>query len=284
MLNIVRKSGKILKNNLIFIQPLLLFFLLIMTTASFFINKNILFAGKICLTISILLLIVAFTSGWFNINKYGVISYEENDTQEEIANKAIAGIKTFFEGVGRNFFKTLGAYLFIGVFFIAVIYCVSNLLVHTLGEPKLMYEIPKLAQASSQAEVLNFVKNISDNDKIIFSIWMIVANVVLLILDFFALLYFSVINFENENIIKSVWTTIKFFFKNFINSIGMIFFIFALYLGLNFASLLLGANSFSLVILIILFTVYLNYSVLLVFCFYNEKTKINSDSRTELIG
>lgn len=284
MLNIVKKSAKILKNNLVFIQPLLLCLLMFMTVASFFVNKNVFIAGKICLSISILLLTIAFTAGWLHINKFGVISYDENDTAEAIANKAIAGIKKFFEGIGENFLKTLGAYAVVLLVAIGVIYSVSKLLVATIGEPKLIYEIPKLAQATSQAEILNFVKNIPDNDKIVFSLWMIVSNLVVFIINFFAMLYFSVLNFEKDNFIKAIWTTIKFFFKNFFASLFVILFILALHFGLNLVSLILGANSFSLIILIILFTVYLNYCVLLVFCFYNEKAKIDSNNRTEFIG
>ena len=255
-----------------------------MIVTSFFINKIFYIAGRICLLLSMFLLTIVFTAGWLHINKYGVISYNQDDTQEEIANKAIAGLKTFFEGIGENFFKTLGAYFVILVSSIAVIYFVSKLLTLTVGEPKLVYELPKIAKASSQAEILNFVKNISVNDKLVFVSWVFVSNIVLLIINFFALLYFSVLNFEKYNFIKAIWTTIKFFFKNFLSSICLILFIFTLYLGLNLVSVPLGVNSFSLVILIILFTAYLNYCVLLVFCFYNDKTKNNSDCRTECIG
>ena len=80
MLNIVKKSAKVLKNNLIFIQPLLLCMLLFMTVASFFISKNVFIAGKICLSISIFLLTIAFTAGWLHINKLGILSYNENDS------------------------------------------------------------------------------------------------------------------------------------------------------------------------------------------------------------
>ena len=284
MLNIVKKSAKILKNNLVFIQPLLLCLLIFMTVSSFFINKNIFIVGKICLSISMLLLFISFTAGWLHINKFGVILHEENATPEEIANKAIIGIKKFFEGIGENFFKTLGSYFIICFFSLGVIYAVSKLLVASIGEPKLIYELPKLAQATSQAEIINFVKNISDNDKIVFSLWMIVSNIVIFIINFFALLYFAVLNFEKDNIIKAIFTTIKFFFKNLIASLFFVFFLFVLYLGINLFSLFLGTSSFSLIILIILFTVYLNYNVLLVFCFYNEKTKVDSDNRAEFIG
>ncbi|MBQ8887582.1 MAG: hypothetical protein IJY61_07780 [Candidatus Gastranaerophilales bacterium] len=284
MLNLIRKSAKILKNNLVFIQPLLLCLLIFMMVTTFFINKNVFIAGRVCLLLSMLLLTIAFTAGWLHINKYGVHSYNEDDTQEEIAHKAVSGLKTFFEGIGENFFKTLGAYFVIFLSSVAVIYFVSKLLTLSIGEPKLIYEIPKLAKATSQAEILNFMKNISVNDKLVFVAWMFVSNIVLLIINFFVLLYFSVLNFEKDNFIKAIWTAIKFFFKNLFSSLGIILFIFILYLGLNFLSLLLGTNSFSLVILIILFTAYLNYCVLLVFCFYYEKAKNNSNCGSECIG
>ncbi len=284
MIDIIKKSAKILKNNLIFIQPLLLCLLLFMTVGTFFINKNIYFVGKICLAISMLLLTVAFISGWLYINKLGVLSYVEDDTQEVVAKKAIESLKKFFEGIGANFLKTFAAYFVVVIGFVGVAYFASKILVATIGEPKLIYELPKLAQANSQAEILNFVKGISDEDKLIFSAWVIITNTIVFVCNFFATLYLTVINFSEDNFLKSIWTTIKFFFKNILGSVVIIATMFAIYLGLNFVSLLLGTNSFSLVILIILFTIYLNYCVLLIFCFYNDKTENNSNNRTEFIG
>ncbi len=284
MVNTFKKSYSILKNNMIFIQPLLLYFLIFMTFASFLINRNIYVIPKIVMLISVALLFIAMLSGWFYINKYGVLSYNETDSKEEVTIKTVQNFKKFFEGVGSDFFKTLGICLIYGILYFALIVLVSKICINILGEPKIIYELPKLAKASSQAEILNFINNISIHDKFVFTSWIMVLNIVSAILNFFGILYFAVSSFEKVNIFKSLFLTVKFFFKNILGNAAIIILMFILYILLNILSLVLGTNSLSFVILIILFTMYLNYYVILVFCFYNDKAKDNSNNRTELIG
>lgn len=284
MLNIYRKSLLILKNNLLFIQPLLLFLLMLITALSFIVSRNILLIPKIVLLISMFLLLIAFSAGWFYINKYGVETFNESDTKEESAIKAVNNFKKFFEGVGFSFIKTAFSYFLLFILYFFVIFLSLKLCLHFYGEPKIVYELPKLSMAASQAEIFDFLNGIPDKDKVIFSLWMLTFNFITTILHFFILLFFAVLNFEGFNIFKSLWISIKFFFKNFFCSIAIMIFSFILYVFLNILSVLLGANSLSFVILIILFTMYLNYYLLLVFCFYYDKAKNNSNSRTEFIG
>lgn len=284
MLNIYRKSLLILKNNLIFIQPLLLCLLMFMTALSFLASKSTLLIPNIVLLISMFLLFIAFSAGWFYINKFGVENFNETDTKEEITIKAVQNFKKFFEGVGFAFVKTTFSYVLLFIIYFLVVLLSVKLCLHFYGEPKIIYELPKLAAASSQAEILNFLNGIPYKDKIIFSLWILTFNFISTILNFFVVLFFAVLNFEGFNIFKSLWVSIIFFFKNFIGSISIMFFTFVLYVFLNILSVLLGANSLSFVVLIILFTMYLNYYLLLVFCFYYDKAKINSNNRTEFIG
>jgi len=255
-----------------------------MTFVSFIINRNIYLIPKVVMLISVVLLFIAMLSGWFYINKYGVLSYNENDSKEEITIKTVQNLKKFFEGVGADFFKTLGICLIYGILYFAIIVAVSKICISILGEPKIIYELPKLAKASSQAEILNFINSISIHDKFVFTSWIMTLNIVSAILNFLGILYFAVSSFEKVNIFKSLFLAVKFFFKNILGNAAIVVLMFVLYILLNILSLLLGTNSLSFVILIILFTMYLNYYVILVFCFYNDKAKDNSNNRTELIG
>lgn len=284
MFNLFKKSYLIFKNNMIFIQPLLLYLLIFMTFASFLVNRNIYAGAKIVMLISVVLLFTAMLSGWFYINKYGILSYCEEDSKEEITIKTVQNFKKFFEGVGADFFRTSGVCIIQFILYAALIIAVSKICIIMLGEPKIIHELPKLAKASSQAEILNFVNNISLHDKLVFTAWIMIINVVSSILNFFGILYFAVNSFEKVNILKSLLTAVKFFFVNIISNAVIVIFMFILYILLNILSLFLGTNSLSFVILIILFTMYLNYYVILVFCFYNDKAKDNSNNRTELIG
>lgn len=284
MQNIFKKSFFILKNNLIFIQPLLLCLLLFMTVFAFVIGRNLFIVPKILLLISMLLLFVAFCSGWFYINKFGVLNYIENDSQEEITMKSVQNLKKFFEGVGSDFIKTTIAYFILFIIYTGLLFVIYNLCMQVFGEPKIIYDFPKILNASSQAEILNYLNSITTNDKVVFASWIITINCVTSFMNFFVILYFAILNFEKTNVFKSLWLAVKFFFSNIFSVILIIIFAFVLYVLFNFLSIVLGTNSFSFVILIILFTVYLNYYLLLVFCFYYDKTKDNCNNRTELIG
>ena len=284
MLETIKKSFCILKNNLIFIQPLLLGLLLIMTAFSFLVGRNFFSFSKIVLLLSMVLLFIAFSAGWFYINKQGVLNYNENDSKEEIALKAVQNFKKFFEGVGADFLKTAGSYIILFILHAATLYIVTKFCMNVFGEPKIIYDFPKILKASSQAEILNYINSITIQDKITFMSWMVIFNIAASIVNFFIVLHFAVVSFENVNILKSFWLALKFFFKNLLGVVAILVVIFILYVFLNILSVLFGSNSLSFVILIILFTIYLNYYLLLVFCFYYDKTKNNSNNRTECIG
>lgn len=284
MLEIFKKSFYILKNNLIFIQPLLLGLLLLMTAFTFLVGRNIFSIPKIVLMLSIVLMFIAFSAGWFYINKYGILNYNEDDSKEEIAVKAVQNFKKFFEGVGADFLKTALVYFITFLLYVALMFVITKFCINVFGEPKILYDFPKIAKATSQAEIYNYINSITFEDKITFVNWMIIVNFAASIMNFFIILYFAVMSFEEINILKCFWTAIKFFFKNILGVVAIIIFTFILYVCLNMLSVILGTNSLSLVILIILFTIYLNYYLLLVFCFYYDKTKNNSNNRTECIG
>jgi hypothetical protein len=276
-----RKSFCILKNNMIFIQPLLLFILILMTAVSFLVNKHLFWLPKTLLIISMIILFVAFSAGWFFINKFAIFSYEENDTKEEIASKAISSFKKFFEGIGRNFVKTFLGYLVLFVIYGGVLFLLAKLCMLTFGEPKIIYDIPKIMKATSQAEILNFVNSYTIQEKIAFSSWILVFNFATAILNFFIILYFAAFNFGYDEVFEALVEAVRFFFKNILTVIAILISVFVLYIGLNVLSLLLGTNPFSFVILIILFTIYLNYYVILLFYTYYDKLQNIEPNRPE---
>ncbi len=284
MLNILKKSGEILKNNLITVQPLLLFLLIFMTALSYLFNKNMYFIPKIILGISLILMVIAFSAGWFFVIKETVMSYNGDEDKEETALKSIQNFKKFFIGVGGGFLKTSGACILLFIFYSAVIFSAAKFCLSVFGMPNVVYEFQKMLHASSQAEIFNILNTITDKDKLIFSAWVLILNIVSSILNYFIVLYFAVLEFARVNIFKTFWLALKFGFKNILGSVFILFFIFSLYVLLNILSLLCGTGVFGLFVLIILFCLYLYYYVILVFCFYNEKTKNNSNNGTELIG
>ncbi|MCD7880025.1 MAG: hypothetical protein LUG16_08860 [Candidatus Gastranaerophilales bacterium] len=281
---IFKKSSNILKNNLIFIQPLLLFLLICITAASYILAPAGIIIQKIILAFIILLMLIIFSAGWFHINKEGVINYDENDSFEVKSQKAIKNFKTFFEGVGANFIKTFLGYIFIFALYAITFYFMLKGFKSVFGIPQIIQRIPELAHAGTNIDIINFLNDFSEYDKAIFSIYIMCTNILFFILCFISTVYFAAMFLSGTNVIESMGKTIVFIIKNIWNCMFIILALLVLYILLNIFSAALGVNSFSFVILIILFTIYLNYGIILIFCFYNDKTKINSDNRSEFIG
>ena len=72
MKKLLQDSFKILRNNLLFIQPLLLYLLMIMLASTYFVSGHVALYPKMLLAVSMILLTVAFFAGWMYINKKGI--------------------------------------------------------------------------------------------------------------------------------------------------------------------------------------------------------------------
>ncbi len=281
---IIINSFKILKNNMLFIQPLMLYILLAITLLALIVNKNIYFLPKIIIITGTVLLAFAFASGWFYINKLAVEDFNEDDAPEDIAAKTIKNFKMFFDGVGKNFIKTLFGGLLYFIIFAVFMYVVYYFCMKYFGYPQFFEKISNLYSASDKDSILNVVNSISDFEKLVFLKWFFSMMFSVMILDFIGVLYFAVLSFCECNIFSALFKTVKTFILNLYDCILMMLVLFVLYVLINFISLFLGTGTLGFVILIILLTMYLNYYVLLIFCYYNEKTKTDSNNGAERVG
>jgi len=276
----LNKPFNILKNNMLFIQPLLFYLLLLMTLLTFIVSPSVQFISKVMMIISIVLMTVAISAGWFYINKLALLSYNQEDDKETITEKSINNFKKFFIGVGENFFRFLFSNILCFIFFIGVIYLIFKACFYFFGEPTIFLSLSEMVETKTNAEIFAYLNSMPQTDKLSFVSWVWAMVVSTFVLNFFWVLYFTVLIFEKDNIFICFLKTLKFFFQNIFNFIFIIFITFILYFGLNFLSIITGTNTFWFVILIILMTLYLNYYLLLVLCFYNEKSKSNSNNRT----
>lgn len=284
MKKLLTLSYKILRNNLIFIQPFLLYLLVLMMAVPYFVNNNVQIYPKIILMISVYLLSIANISGWFYINKKAVEEYDENDSKEEITIKAVKNFKCYFTGVGEYFFKSLLGSLLFFAFYFVLFYAITKVCLATLGEPVIADRINELANFKTVAEISAFLDSFTLKDILIFKLWVIILTLSVLCINFMALLYFTLLFFKKDNFIKSFFIMLGFFFKNIFGSIYIMLFMFVLYIFLNVFAMIFGVNSIGFTLFIIFSALYLNYYILLVFCFYNDKTKINSDIGPEQLG
>lgn len=280
MQDMFKTSLKLLRNNMIFIQPLLLYLLISMTAFAYVANKNVLLVPKIFIMLSIILMTAALASGWFYINKSAVLEFNIEDEPQIAAEKALKNFKKFFFGVGENFFKILGAFILYGVISSVIMFVLFKFGLDIFGKPKIFFELQEFAKTQSAAEIMTYLNSVSDSDKASFIYWVWSVIITGSVINFFGVLYSAALMFEKKNIFTCLWYSVKFFFKNLLSCISIILVMFLLYFGLNLLSVVIGSNSLSFAILIILTTLYLNYYILLVFFFYNDRTKDNSNNRS----
>ncbi len=284
MQKIFINSFKILKNNMLFVQPLLLFFLIEISGFTYIASKNINFAPKIILLISLFLLMSAFLAGWFYINKLGIEDFNPEDSYETSASKSVKNFKLFFTGVGENFFKFLSSSLLYFALYAFCVNCLTRACVKFIGEPAVFDKFMQAAMSQNQNELLNLTNSINTHEALVFVLWILAFAVFTMIFNYFGILYAVIITAEKINIFSSLWKTIKFFILNIFSSILIMIVLFGIYFFINLLAAPMGTNSIAFVILIILCMFYLNYYVILVSYYYNEKTKSNSDSGAEFIG
>ncbi len=284
MKKIITDSFNILKNNLIFILPFLMYLMFVMMFLPYILNNNTQIYIKIILAISVFLLTSANIAGWFHINKSAVLDYNPSDDKETVTIKTIKNYKLYFSGVGENFTNILFGLIFFSFIYIVLLYGIKKLCIICFGEPVIFLRFKELASITTVSDVNNFLNSFSTRDINTFTMWFITIFLSGIILNFLAILYLTEIIFGKNNFIKSFFTMLGFFFRNIFGCISILIFLTIIHFVLNILIMPFGANSIAITIIIMLMALYLNYYILLVMCFYNEKRKNNSNSRTEFIG
>ena len=273
MKNILQKALNILKNNLIFIQPLLLYMLILMSLFGNLLTARNGIYLKILIIFTLFLLTVVFFAGWFHINKLAVINYNETDSEEAIYNKTLNNLKTFFQGTGENFFKVFtGLILYLTFYFILTLLIFKGYLIISKTS-NIIEELTFLIRNPDITAYKSLLKN--------HIYFILLIGLFSLVMDFFGVLYAAVMFKGGKNPFTALFSAIKFFFLNIFKSAYLIGILFIINMFISIINTFSG-NSFFFIISTILLAIYFNYYVILVFCFYNEKN--NSDNRAEFIG
>ena len=272
MNKLLKDSWQILKNNMIFIQPLLLLLLFVLIVIPHLSQLNTNIFAKTTLFVSTTLLICAVYSGWLYINKLGIEEYVENEETELVTKKSLDNFKKFFNGIGENFLRCLIAYSFYTIIWAFIFFGLIKICTHLYGS----INSPLLSQ--------ELIKNITAEQLKILSKWIITFLPVILLSKFCFILYNASLFFDKKNIFKCFFNTVLFFFKNIGLIIAIIAFLFFIQISINSIIPLFGGNILGGTIYIIASTIFFNFYVILTFRLYSEKTKINSNNRAEFIG
>jgi len=286
MENIFGKSFRILKENLVFMQPLLIHFLLLFTVLPYILAKTVTLYTKSFMLLCVFLLTAAISAGVFHVSKNAVDEYkaDEDEDEDEKREKSIKNFKTFFEGTGANFFRVLFALILFLAIYIAAVKGLNSLCVRYWGIPAIVSRAEELMKLETVNQVMAFVNSFSETEIFTMHMWILVLTAGTSLLNFLGFLYMAALFYEKDSFIICFAKTIFYFFKRFFKSLYIILFMFIIYIAVNIISALFSANVFLLAISILLTVLYFNFYIILVLCFYNERTKTDSNSGAECNG
>ena len=280
MKNIIKDSAKILYNNSIFIQPLIIFVLIANSLIALVSNPNINPFKSIVIMVLYGLLTVLFWAGWSHINKLGIETYNTNDEKAEVSKKSFDSLGKFATGVGENFFKFLLGYITYFFLSLAIVIPISTYLVATVGLPEIITKAKDVTAITSEADLTKILQETVPHD----FYWWIFIILASILLSYAFILYTTVLASVKDNFLKCIGKTILFFFKNILGNITLLFLMLALYFGGNILVMLLGGNIVASFVWIVYQIFYFQFCMILMLRYYNEKNKTNCNSGSECIG
>ncbi len=281
MIRTIKTSFNILKNNLIIIQPLLIFMIIFGILA----QPLSLSGGNIMQMaingILLYLIVTTFISGWFYMIKLVVRDRnKEYNTPEEVGIAQIELLKSFFVGVGEYIVPMiLNVFLYV-LLFAAFSFLVYKVGVHFIGHIDMPKEMVK-ALSGTEKDVYNFLLSPAftadlKNQLKEWVIFLLCSNFVLAAITMFM---GAIAFFKTQNPLKILVENVKFIFRNFIETIIITTLLLSLNLTVFVINITTSTNVILSVISIFVTIMYLSYYVIIAFLYYDEKNENNIDYR-----
>lgn len=167
------RSYNILKNNLILMQPILLFMLVTVMISPNNEQINVHSASFIMYILSLSALACAFIAGWYSMfNKCIAVSENQGfSSDEERARFSINLFREFFPGVGKYFLNvTIGTILY-SIVFLTLSFLIFKVAHHFIGDITSINLNDYLSVQGSQDKALALYNKINNADKIRITIW-----------------------------------------------------------------------------------------------------------------
>ncbi len=276
MIKIFSKAFELLKENIIVVQPLIIYLLMIGFIAAPISISNLMNYRVLLSIVTVLLFTAAFFAGWFYIVKLAIsMRNEVYETPEERSLAAISLLKQFFTGVGEYFVPMTFALIFYIVLIAGFSFAVYKFGVHHFGALNLNADILKAINSGSYQDLYHSlsINNIAKTDQIRLFHWSIYISLASFIFSFLSLFYGAVILYDTRNPIKAVFLSLKFILFNFWGSLIVFLFLSLLNTILSILNIFSAMNVLISIISLLLLFLYMSYHVMLVFLYYEEKTQ-----------
>lgn len=273
------KSYQLIKDNLILVQPLLLFLMLLG-----FILAPISIGGlSIVFFFIVLSLFCAFSSGWFNMfHKCVNLSDKQGLSREEKALNSINLLKEFFPGVGKYFYKILlGSIIYIVLLFIVVNLFGGIIGDRLIGYPESVNSKELMNAFISGGNSLEFLNKITDTDKIKVLLWNGLSFIILVIFSYLTMFWIHSVIVEDKGIIKAYLESLKTVLKRPFTSSVIFISYWGSIIGIGFLGSRGSLNFIVHLVLLMLLALVFVYFTMMTFLYFEKYRKNNCNSWTD---
>ena len=273
-------SARLIKRNLMVIQPLFFGVLIIMFAAKPLFTRNSMDIGFIITAVIMILLISAFIAGWYNCIKYTVsLNNKIYNSAEELQKEQVTIIKQFFPGVAE-YFLSVAVLL---VIYVGTAWGLSY--VTEIFTDKILADVPRnivtVINSGNQQEIINLLNSLNDTQ--IFAIMKALGLTALIVFIFhyFVLWFGPALFYSSKNPFKAAFEGIKFLFKNPLQSLIILFVMILINLFITVLTMFFGTGILSFIPFLFLFF-YILYYIITVFLYYEQKTQNNCVNGSKL--
>lgn len=265
----IKKAFIITKENIILAQPLVLYLVIISITMAGLAQVPNKIAYYTFLLANILLT-TAFFAGWMYMTAKTIEhSRKEFEKPEEKSFESVKLIREFFPGVGEFFVPiTFAIALYLGGYAL-VLFLGYKLGTHILPAPDV--DFGKMLTAQTPEQMQKFIMTLSMHQLKVLNIWFAFMGAVSTIYTFLTMFLFPALIYDSKNPFIAFWKNLKFIFKNFLGSLGVMFFLLALNMFISALSVLLNINVILSIIGLVLSFYFMTYCMILIFLYYEEK-------------
>lgn len=278
------KTNLLIRYNLILVQPLLLFCLLLGVITSPLGVGITLSPAVIIMLVSVFGLFCAFLAGWFNMFHKSIESFSMPiPSKEERAVNSINLFKEFFPGVGKYFLKIVTGSIIYIILFLILMNFIGIIGEKYIGFPKSIDLTNMSNFFMSQEKALEFVSKISQSDKIIIAKWNLLTLFCMGLFSYLTMFWVQAVVIENKNPAMAYLVSLKTVLKHPVGTIVIYMTYLTSVLAISFLGAAYPMNFVIQFIALMILILVLVYYIMLTFLYFEKHRKNNSISRTDSI-
>jgi len=266
-------SAKLIKNNLMVIQPLFFGVLILMFVSKPLFMRTSLDAGFLFAALLLILCISAFIAGWYNCIKYTIsLNKKEYSSQDEVKNEQIEILRQFFPGVSEYFLPVTGLFsLYAGMTFL-LSYYLDIYLKNLFSKVNIPQELFKIINTGNQQEISNTINSLNYDQIQTIMIAFSIMIISVFIFHFLILWFGPSLFYKTKNPIMAIIENFRFLFRNILPSVVIFTVMTVINIALSFMMMLFGNGILSFIPFLFFFF-YIQYYVCTVFLYYEQKTE-----------